>query len=92
MTKEDEMKGYMVFYTTNPSLKEWVEDPIPDDVLTHKVPGLTPDTTYYFRMAARHSKGLGPYTDIKSISTPPSKRSYGGSGGGYHRNHGKHGK
>ncbi|CAG7836151.1 unnamed protein product, partial [Allacma fusca] len=80
MTKDDEMKGYMVFYTTNPSLKEWVEDPIPDDVLTHKVPGLTPDTVYYFRMAARHSKGLGPFTDIKSISTPVAKRAYGGHG------------
>lgn len=86
-TGEDEVKGYVVFYTTKPSLKEWVEEAVPEDVLTHRVQGLTPDTNYYFRMAAKYPKGLGLYTDIKSAATPPAKTLYGnGFGNGVRNN------
>ncbi len=90
-TGEDEVKGYVIFYTTKPSNKEWVEESVPDDVLTHKVQGLTPDTNYYFRMAAKYPiKGLGLYTDIKSAATPPAKTIYGNGFGS--RNNNPYGK
>jgi hypothetical protein len=81
VTGEDDVMGYVVFYTTKPSLKEWVEETIPEDVLTHRVQGLTPDTNYYFRMAAKYPKGFGLYTEIKSASTPPAKNVYGSGSG-----------
>jgi len=81
VTGEDEVKGYVVFYTTKPLLKEWVEESVPDDVLTHRVQGLTPDTNYYFRMAANYPKGLGLYTEIKSAATPPAKSIFGSGSG-----------
>lgn len=64
-----------------------MEEAVPEDVLTHRVQGLTPDTNYYFRMAAKYPKGLGLYTDIKSAATPPAKTLYGnGFGNGVRNN------
>jgi hypothetical protein len=91
MIKEDEVKGYLIYYTTNPQLKEWVEEVVSDDVLTHQVANLTPDTKYYFRMSARmNSKGFfSPTTEIKSVSTPPSKKMQDFSSNGKHNSRGK---
>jgi len=77
----EDLKGYLVYYTTNSQMTEWVQESIPDDALTHRVEGLTPDTTYYFRMAARHANGVGPYTEVKSVATPASRKLHGGHSG-----------
>lgn len=40
-------------------------------MLTHKITGLTPDTTYYFRISGKWRRsGLGQTTEIKSVTTP----------------------
>lgn len=58
-------------------MKEWVEESISDDVLTHKITGLTPDTTYYFKMSGKWRRsGFGQMTDVKSVTTPKALTYY----------------
>jgi neogenin len=53
--------GYLVFYTTDPNLDDirWVVEGVLGERLTSSIKGLTPDTTYYFKVQARNSKGYG---------------------------------
>lgn len=86
LSTEDTLQSYIIYYTT--TLKEWVEENVPDDVLTHKITGLTPDTTYYFRMSGKWRRsGLGQTTEVKSVTTPKALTHYhtvGGGGGGHY--------
>lgn len=75
LNAEDALQSYIIYYTT--TLKEWVEESVPDDVLTHKITGLTPDTTYYFRINGKWRRsGLGQTTEIKSVTTPKTVATY----------------
>jgi len=77
LNRNEELRGYLIYYTTNPQRKEWVEEVVSDDVLTHQVSNLTPDTQYYFKMSARLNKSFSPHTDIEAVLTPPAKGHHG---------------
>ncbi|XP_076332516.1 neogenin-like isoform X3 [Tachypleus tridentatus] len=54
--------GYVIFYTTDNTQKDidWVVEGVVGDKMTTSLRGLTPDTTYYFKIQARNNKGYGP--------------------------------
>ncbi|XP_063715807.1 neogenin-like [Symsagittifera roscoffensis] len=62
--------GYDLSYTTDPSAKDWALDHVLGNVLAHEVKDLTLQTTYYFKIAARNKKGLGPSSAPLSYTTP----------------------
>ncbi|XP_046404271.1 neogenin isoform X2 [Ischnura elegans] len=66
-----QITGYVVFYTTDSSQKDrdWVVEGVVGDRMTTVVRGLTPATTYYFKIQARNLKGYGPYSSIVSFTT-----------------------
>ncbi|CAL8139904.1 unnamed protein product [Orchesella dallaii] len=75
LSTEDTLQSYIIYYTT--TQKEWVEESVPDDVLTHKITGLTPDTNYHFRMSGKWRRsGLGQTTETKSVKTPKALTYY----------------
>lgn len=43
------------------------------DKMTTTIKGLTPSTTYYFKVQARNSKGYGPMSSTVSMTTGPGK-------------------
>ncbi|XP_076322719.1 neogenin-like isoform X3 [Tachypleus tridentatus] len=56
--------GYVVFYTTDNTKKDinWVVEGVVGDKMTTTLKGLTPATTYYFKIQARNNKGYGPFS------------------------------
>ncbi|GLH00170.1 Contactin [Gryllus bimaculatus] len=68
--------GYLILYTTDSSLpdREWVVEGIVGDRMTTTVKSLTPETTYYFKIQARNSKGYGPFSSVVSFTTGPNGR------------------
>ncbi|XP_071140063.1 neogenin-like isoform X13 [Mytilus edulis] len=81
ITPNGQITGYLIFYTTDPNLEDvdWVvEGVLPGERLTTTIKGLTPDTTYYFKMQTRNSKGYGPISPTVIYKTPKSD----GTGGG----------
>ena len=70
--------GYLVFYTTDPNLDDirWVVEGVLGERLTSSIKGLTPDTTYYFKVQARNSKGYGPISPTVIYKTPKCKYYY----------------
>ncbi|XP_069102428.1 neogenin-like isoform X6 [Argopecten irradians] len=75
-----QITGYLLFYTTDQSQNdiEWVVEGVLGEKLSTTVKGLTPDTTYYFKIQARNSKGYGPMSDTIIYKTPAKD----GTGGG----------
>eukprot|EP00062_Callorhinchus_milii_P002609 gi/632938936/ref/XP_007906972.1/ PREDICTED: neogenin isoform X2 [Callorhinchus milii] len=71
--------GYIIYYSTDISaeIHDWVVEPVVGDRLTHQIQDLTLDTTYYFKIQARNSKGMGPLSDFVQFRTP---KQYGTSG------------
>ena len=68
--------GYLILYTTDPSLddREWVYQGISrGDKLSTTIRELTPATTYYFKVQARNSKGMGPMSKTVVFETPRGK-------------------
>uniref|UniRef100_A0A8K9WWR5 Neogenin n=1 Tax=Oncorhynchus mykiss TaxID=8022 RepID=A0A8K9WWR5_ONCMY len=74
--------GYIIYYSTdvNAEVHDWVIEPVVGNRLTHQIQELTLDTTYYFKIQARNSKGMGPMSEAVHFRTPKSK--CGGGGGG----------
>ena len=72
------MTGYLVFYTTDPNLDDirWVVEGVLGERLTSSIKRLTPDTTYYFKVQARNSKGYGPISPTVIYKTPKCKLYY----------------
>lgn len=64
--------GYIIYYSTdvNAEVHDWVVEPVMGNRLTHQVQELTLDTTYYFKIQARNSKGMGPLSDTVQFRTP----------------------
>uniref|UniRef100_A0A4W3I9E1 Neogenin 1b n=1 Tax=Callorhinchus milii TaxID=7868 RepID=A0A4W3I9E1_CALMI len=64
--------GYIIYYSTDISaeIHDWVVEPVVGDRLTHQIQDLTLDTTYYFKIQARNSKGMGPLSDFVQFRTP----------------------
>ena len=67
--------GYLVYYTTDSSHddRDWVYEGVLGDELSATIRHLTPDTTYYFKVKARNSKGYGPSSQTVIYHTPKSK-------------------
>uniref|UniRef100_A0A8C8E236 Neogenin 1 n=1 Tax=Oryzias sinensis TaxID=183150 RepID=A0A8C8E236_9TELE len=66
--------GYIIYYSTdvNAEVHDWVIEPVVGNRLTHQIQELTLDTTYYFKIQARNSKGMGPMSDAVLFRTPKS--------------------
>uniref|UniRef100_A0A7N5ZV81 Neogenin 1b n=1 Tax=Anabas testudineus TaxID=64144 RepID=A0A7N5ZV81_ANATE len=66
--------GYIIYYSTdvNAEVHDWVIEPVVGNRLTHQIQELTLDTTYYFKIQARNSKGMGPMSEAVHFRTPKS--------------------
>ncbi|KPP68314.1 neogenin-like [Scleropages formosus] len=75
--------GYIIYYSTDVSAEvhDWVIEPVVGNRLTHQVQDLTLDTTYYFKLQARNSKGMGPMSEAVQFRTPKGKEGWGGTRG-----------
>ncbi|MFT7816616.1 neogenin-like isoform X1 [Arapaima gigas] len=64
--------GYIIYYSTdvNAEVHDWVIEPVVGNRLTHQIQDLTLDTTYYFKIQARNSKGMGPMSEAVYFRTP----------------------
>ncbi|XP_061743515.1 neogenin 1a isoform X2 [Nerophis ophidion] len=64
--------GYIIYYSTdvNAEVHDWVIEPVVGNRLTHQIQDLTLDTTYYFQIQARNSKGTGPMSEAVQFRTP----------------------
>ena len=55
-----------MFYTEDKRKedREWVVEGVVGDKTSTEIPGLEPDTRYYFKIQARNSKGYGPHSPV----------------------------
>nr|CAI5828476.1 unnamed protein product [Callosobruchus analis] len=69
--KAGRVTGYVILYTNNRSLPEpeWNVSAVKGDVHSMIVYDLKPFTQYYFKVQARNSRGLGPYSTVVSFRT-----------------------
>ncbi|XP_048376519.2 neogenin 1a isoform X4 [Stegostoma tigrinum] len=69
--------GYIIYYSTDISaeIHDWVIEPVVGDRLTHQIQDLTLDTSYFFRIQARNSKGMGPLSEFVQFRTPKAESS-----------------
>ncbi|KAI4874309.1 hypothetical protein NFI96_001224 [Prochilodus magdalenae] len=69
--------GYIIYYSTdvNAEVHDWVVEPVMGNRLTHQIQELTLDTSYYFKIQARNSKGMGPLSDTVQFRTPKAEPS-----------------
>ncbi|XP_051898420.1 neogenin 1a isoform X3 [Pristis pectinata] len=69
--------GYIIYYSTDikAEIHDWVIEPVVGDRLTHQIQDLTLDTTYYFKIQARNSKGMGPLSEFVQFRTPKAESS-----------------
>ncbi|XP_029353423.1 neogenin 1a isoform X4 [Echeneis naucrates] len=82
--------GYIIYYSTdvNAEVHDWVIEPVVGNRLTHQIQELTLDTTYYFKIQARNSKGMGPMSEAVNFRTPKTSNlpPKPGPAGGPHNN------
>ncbi|XP_056881286.1 neogenin 1a isoform X11 [Takifugu flavidus] len=67
--------GYIIYYSTDVNAEDhdWVIEPVVGNRLTHQIQELTLDTTYYFKIQARNSKGMGPMSEAVHFRTPKTE-------------------
>ncbi|XP_076293131.1 neogenin protein frazzled isoform X5 [Lasioglossum baleicum] len=66
--------GYIIFYSTDNTKwdRDWLIEAVLGDKTEFVVKVLKPNTTYYFKIQARNSKGYGPFSTTVPFKTPPS--------------------
>nr|XP_002662886.2 immunoglobulin superfamily DCC subclass member 4 [Danio rerio] len=66
---------YWILYTPNISHPDYQWTNLTHDgyVTSAEVPGLMSGTRYYFKMGACTEVGVGPYSPVKDVYTPPKK-------------------
>ncbi|XP_064644883.1 neogenin-like isoform X4 [Lineus longissimus] len=76
----EDVTGYLVFYTIDATRKdrEWAVAGVLGDKLSTTIRDLNPDTTYYFKIQARNSKGYGPMSPTVVFQTEKGSASTGG--------------
>jgi len=64
--------GYVVYYTTDATRRhtDWVIKAVQGDRVSATIRDLQPDTTYYFKVAARSKAGDGPLSPTVIFHTP----------------------
>jgi len=63
-----------VIQRSSDGLTGWSEvTAVDEDVTTHTLPGLTPESTYFFRVLARNSEGLSNPTDAIPVTLPKAE-------------------
>lgn len=69
------LTGYAVYYTTDSTQRDrdWIAENVMGDKMTTTIKGLTPSTTYFFKIQARNIKGPGPFSSTVSLTTSSSK-------------------
>lgn len=66
--------GYTIYYTTDSTRDgDWIAEGVMGDKMTTTIKGLTPSTTYFFKIQARNSKGFGPFSPVVSLTTSSSE-------------------
>lgn len=64
-----DLKGYILYYGTDPTLTTYTTRLIPASTLTTTVTNLTPGNTYYFSISSvSASGGVGPRSNFASIT------------------------
>ncbi|XP_076293130.1 neogenin protein frazzled isoform X4 [Lasioglossum baleicum] len=68
--------GYIIFYSTDNTKwdRDWLIEAVLGDKTEFVVKVLKPNTTYYFKIQARNSKGYGPFSTTVPFKTPPNGR------------------
>ncbi|XP_050092030.1 neogenin isoform X2 [Anopheles aquasalis] len=63
--------GYHVLYTSDTAKRDrdWNLESTTGDKTYAEITALEPQTTYYFKVQTRHSKGLGPFSAMVSMKT-----------------------
>lgn len=63
----------MILYTTDDTSLDgnWVSEIVEGELMSFTVGGLTPSTTYFFKIQAKNSIGYGPFSPTISIKTLP---------------------
>ncbi|XP_035794754.1 neogenin-like isoform X2 [Anopheles albimanus] len=63
--------GYHVLYTSDTAKRDrdWNLESTSGDKTYAEITALEPQTTYYFKVQTRHSKGLGPFSAMVSMKT-----------------------
>ncbi|XP_033336090.1 neogenin protein frazzled isoform X4 [Megalopta genalis] len=68
--------GYIIFYSTDNTKwdRDWLIEAVIGDKTEFIVKSLKPNTTYYFKIQARNSKGYGPFSTTVPFKTPQNGR------------------
>uniref|UniRef100_A0A8K9WWH5 Immunoglobulin superfamily DCC subclass member 4 n=1 Tax=Oncorhynchus mykiss TaxID=8022 RepID=A0A8K9WWH5_ONCMY len=67
--------SYRILYTINLSQPEHLWNNLSQDgtIMSAEVTGLSSGTQYFFKMRASTEVGVGPYSPVKDVRTPPRK-------------------
>ncbi|XP_071236867.1 immunoglobulin superfamily DCC subclass member 4-like [Salvelinus alpinus] len=67
--------SYRILYTINLSQPEHLWNNLSQDgtIMSAEVTGLSSGTQYFFKMRASTEVGVGPYSPVKDVHTPPKK-------------------
>uniref|UniRef100_A0A8K9XAH1 Immunoglobulin superfamily, DCC subclass, member 4 n=1 Tax=Oncorhynchus mykiss TaxID=8022 RepID=A0A8K9XAH1_ONCMY len=67
--------SYRILYTINLSQPEHLWNNLSQDgtIMSAEVAGLSSGTQYFFKMRASTEVGVGPYSPVKDVHTPPRK-------------------
>ena len=80
--EDDNITGYTIQYGTTGANLSKTKEIANADTTSIDITGLSKNTTYYVRIAAKNADGTGDYSDIVSAKTDSGGTNEGGAGGG----------